>query len=104
MMHMCSLWNEYFLINFREVVNLSQFLSWMQKQVEAKKAELELARAEAARVVVEAQGTAQRNQILNASITDNLIRYKQALAQEDCATNAKCTMIIGNATPIVNTK
>lgn len=76
----------------------------MQKQVEAKKAELELARAEAARVVVEAEGTARRNNILNASITDNLIRYKQALAQEDCAANSKCTMIIGNATPIVNTK
>lgn len=76
----------------------------MQKQVEAKKAELELARAEAARVVVEAQGTAQRNNILNASITDNLIRYKQALAQEQCADSAKCTMIVGNATPIINTK
>lgn len=76
----------------------------MQKQVEAKKAELELARAEAARVVVEAEGTARRNQILNASITDNLIRYKQALAQEQCAASGKCTMIVGNATPIVNTK
>ena len=76
----------------------------MQKKVEAKKAELELARAEAARVVVEAEGTARRNQILNASITDNLIRYKQALAQEECGARAGCTMIIGNATPIVNTK
>lgn len=76
----------------------------MQKQVEAKKAELELARAEAARTVAEAEGTAKRNQILNASITDSLIRYKQALAMEECASNQHCTMIVGNATPIVNTR
>lgn len=76
----------------------------MQKQVEAKKAELELAKAEAARTVAEAEGTARRNQILNASITDNLIKYKQALAMENCASNQHCTMIVGNATPIVNTR
>lgn len=76
----------------------------MQKQVEAKKAELELAKAEAARTIAEAQGTAERNRILNASITDTLIRYKQALAMENCAVSSKCTMIVGNATPIVNTR
>ena len=76
----------------------------VQKQIEAKNAELELAKAEARRTVAEANGTAQRNAILNASITDNLIRYKQALAMEECASNSKCTMIIGNATPIINSK
>lgn len=76
----------------------------MQKQIEAKRAELELAKAEAARVIVEAEGTAKRNQILNSSITDTLVKYKQALAMENCAASAKCTMIIGNATPIINTK
>jgi regulator of protease activity HflC (stomatin/prohibitin superfamily) len=76
----------------------------VQKQIEAKNAELELAKAEARRTVAEAQGTAQRNSILNASITQTLIDYKKALAMEECASNSKCTMIIGNATPIVNTK
>lgn len=75
----------------------------MQKQVEAKNSELELARAEARRTVAEAQGTAQRNNILTASITPQLIEYKKALALEECASNQHCTMIVGNATPIVNT-
>jgi regulator of protease activity HflC (stomatin/prohibitin superfamily) len=76
----------------------------VQKQIEAKKSELELARAEAARTVAEAEGTAKRNQILNASITDTLIRYKQALAMEECASSSKCTMVIGGGTPLINTK
>lgn len=76
----------------------------MQKQVEAKKAELELAKAEAARTVAEAEGTARRNQILNASITPMLIEYKKALAMEECGSRTGCTMIVGNATPIVNTR
>lgn len=75
----------------------------VQKQIEAKRSEIELAKAEAARTVTEAEGTAKRNQILNSSITDTLIRYKQALAQEECASRAGCTMIIGNAMPIINT-
>jgi regulator of protease activity HflC (stomatin/prohibitin superfamily) len=76
----------------------------VQKQIEAKNAELELAKAEARRTVAEAQGTAQRNQILNASITDTLIRYKQALAMEECASSGKCTMVIGGGVPLINTK
>jgi regulator of protease activity HflC (stomatin/prohibitin superfamily) len=76
----------------------------VQKQIEAKNAELELAKAEARRTVAEANGTAQRNAILNASITDNLIRYKQALAMEECASSGKCTMVIGGGVPLINTK
>ena len=76
----------------------------VQKQIEAKKSELELARAEAQRTVAEAEGTAKRNAILNASITDNLIRYKQALAMEECASSGKCTMVIGGGVPLINTK
>lgn len=75
----------------------------VQKQIEAKNAELELAKAEARRTIAEAQGVAQRNNILNASITPTLIEYKKALAMENCAGNSNCTMIVGNATPIVNT-
>lgn len=76
----------------------------VQKQIEAKKSELELAKAEAARTVAEAEGTAKRNAILNASITDTLIRYKQALAMEECASSGKCTMVIGGGVPLINTK
>mgnify|MGYP006280836525 FL=1 len=76
----------------------------VQKEIEAKKQEIELAKAEAQRTVAEAQGTAQRNQILTQSITSQLIEYKKALAMEQCATSSGCTMIIGNGTPIINTK
>lgn len=76
----------------------------VQKEIEAKLQENELAKAEARRTVTEANGTAQRNAILNASITDNLIRYKQALAMEECASSGKCTMVIGGGVPLINTK
>ena len=75
----------------------------VQKQIEAKRQEIELAKAEAQRTVAEAQGTAQRNQILTQSITPQLIEYKKALAMEECGTRTGCTMIVGNATPIINT-
>ena len=75
----------------------------VQKEIEAKRQEIELAKAEALRTVAEAQGTAQRNQILTQSITPQLIEYKKALAMEECGSRVGCTMIVGNATPIVNT-
>jgi regulator of protease activity HflC (stomatin/prohibitin superfamily) len=76
----------------------------VQKEIEAKKQEIDLAKAEAQRTVAEAQGTAQRNQILNASITQTLIDYKKALAMEECAASSKCTMVIGGGVPLINTK
>ena len=76
----------------------------VQKQIEAKNAELELAKAEARRTVAEAEGTAKRNQILNSSITQTLIDYKKALAMEECASSSKCTMVIGGGVPLINTK
>ena len=69
-----------------------------------KKKEIDLAKAEAQRTVAEAQGVAQRNNILNSSITQTLIDYKKALAMEECASNAKCTMVIGGGVPLINTK
>lgn len=73
----------------------------MGKLVDTKNAELALAQAEAKRVIIEAEGTAKRNAILNASITPNLIEYKKANALQDCAQRSGCTMIVGNATPII---
>ncbi len=75
----------------------------VQKEIEAKRQEIDLAKAEAQRTVAEAQGVAQRNSILNSSITPTLIEYKKALAMENCAENNNCTMIIGNGSPIINT-
>lgn len=74
----------------------------VQKQVEAKKQELELAKAEAARLIVEAEGLAKRNKLLSDSITPNLIEYKRALALENCAEKPGCVMINGGASAFVD--
>ena len=76
----------------------------VQKDIEAKNLEVNLAIAEAKRIVAEARGTAERNNLLNASITPQLIEYKKALALEECGSNNNCTMIVGNAVPLINLK
>lgn len=73
----------------------------MEKQVETKQAELQLAKAEAERVVVEAKGLADRNELISRSVSSQLIEYNKAIALQNCAKNKNCTMIVGNATPIV---
>lgn len=73
----------------------------MEKQVETKQAELQLAKAEAERVVVEAKGLADRNELISRSVSNQLIEYNKAIALQNCANNKNCTMIVGNATPIV---
>ncbi len=76
----------------------------MQKQTEAKNLEVDLAKAEAKRLYAEAEGLAKANEKIASSITQQLIDLKKAEAMKECATNAKCTMIFGNATPIIDTR
>jgi SPFH domain / Band 7 family len=57
----------------------------MQKEIEAKELENKLAQAEAKRKITEAEGIATSNTKISASVTDNLIRYKQAEAMKEAA-------------------
>lgn len=54
----------------------------VQKQIEAKNNQIELARKEADRLKVEAQGQAVANGILAASLTPSYIQYKQVEAMQ----------------------
>lgn len=70
----------------------------MQKQVEAKNAELALAEAEARRKIVEAQGEATANQLVAASLTENLVRVKAIDAQAKFASQGTHTVLMQSGT------
>lgn len=57
----------------------------MQKQVEAKRNELELAKAEADRLKAEADGIATSNKIISDSLTPQFIEYKKIEAMKEFA-------------------
>lgn len=66
----------------------------MQKQVEAKNAELALAEAEARRKIVEAQGEATANRLVADSLTSNLVQIKAIEAQAKFATQGTHTVLM----------
>ena len=70
----------------------------MQKQVEAKENELALAKAEAARKIVEAQGEATANNLIAASLTGNLVQIKAIEAQSRFATQGTHTVLMQSGT------
>ena len=75
--------------------------------IERKRKEIELAKAEAERLVVEAEGQARANQILSASLTPALKEIKLAELQRDAALaiagKAGNTVLLGGgAQPLVN--
>lgn len=75
----------------------------VQKQIEAKKGQIDLAKAEAERQRVEAEGTARANKILADSITDQYIRYKQVEALASFAGKGTHTVLLQpGAQPLVN--
>lgn len=77
----------------------------MQKQVEAKQNELELAKAEAARKVVEAQGVADSNEIVARSLTPQFIQYKQIEAMQSFASDGTHTVVLPSGiNPLVTIK
>jgi regulator of protease activity HflC (stomatin/prohibitin superfamily) len=66
----------------------------VDQQIEAKIKQGELAKAEANRLLIEAQGQAAANNAINASITDKLIRMREIAAQESIASKAGNTTIM----------
>jgi regulator of protease activity HflC (stomatin/prohibitin superfamily) len=75
--------------------------------IERKRKEVELAKAEAERLIVEAEGQAKANQILSASLTPALKEIKLAELQRDAAlaiaNKAGNTVLLGGgAQPLVN--
>lgn len=74
----------------------------VQKQIEAKENEVKLARAEAERKRVEAEGTAKANAILASSLTDQFLRYEQIKMQREFAGKGTHTVLMpSNATPLI---
>lgn len=53
--------------------------------IERKRKEIELARAEAERLIVEAEGAAKANAIVSASLTDKLVRLREIEAGKEAA-------------------
>ncbi|MFG6442875.1 SPFH domain-containing protein [Pelomonas margarita] len=75
--------------------------------IERKRKEVELAKAEAERLIVEAEGQAKANQIISASLTPALKEIKLAELQRDAAlaiaNKAGNTVLLGGgAQPLVN--
>lgn len=76
-----------------------------QFEVSRKQQELQLAQAEAERLVVEAQGQARANEIIANSITPNLIRLREIEMQAKFAKEGTHTVLMGGAaTPLLNVK
>lgn len=76
----------------------------VQKQIEAKNQEIQLAQAEAKRLKEEALGEAQANEIIANSITPNLIKLREIEMQAKFAKEGTHTVLMGAATPLVNVK
>lgn len=77
----------------------------MQKQVEAKHNELELAKAEAARKIVEAQGIADSNDIIARSLTPSYLKYKEIEAMQSFAHEGTHTVVLPSGiNPLVSIK
>lgn len=78
------------------------------QNIARKLKEIELAAAEADRLRVQAQGEADANQILGASLTGNVMQLRMAEIQRDtivASSKAGATVINGvNATPLIQTK
>lgn len=77
----------------------------MQKQVEAKKNEVQLALAEAERKEAEANGIATANKIISESLTPEYLQYKQIEAMQLFAGQGTHTVLMpNNVTPLLNVK
>jgi len=77
----------------------------VEKAIEAKNKEVDLAKAEAARKREEAQGTADYNRKIAESLSDKLLQYKQLEVQEKFAGAGTHTVIMPSNTPaLINLK
>lgn len=78
----------------------------VDQEIEAKVKQGELAKAEAKRILIEAEGQAAANNAINASITPNLIRMREIAAQEAIAAKTGNTtiMVPYGTQPLVSVK
>jgi prohibitin 1 len=85
-------------------VNVRNLLT--DQAIEKKRREVGLAKAEAERLVVEAKGQAEANEIVSRSLTPALKAIKLAELQRDAAIaiagKAGNTVLLGSSTPLVN--
>lgn len=77
--------------------------------IEKKRKEVELAKAEAERLIVEAKGQAEANEIISRSLTPSLERIKLAELQKETATEiakkaGNTVLLGGSAAPLVSVK
>lgn len=77
--------------------------------IERKRKEVELAKAEAERLVVEAKGQAEANEIISRSLTPSLERIKLAELQRDTAAaiaskEGNTVLLGGSAQPLISVK
>ncbi len=76
--------------------------------IQKKLKEVDLARAEAERLIVQAEGEAKANKIISESLTTALKELRLAEIQRDTAIaiagKAGNTVLMGNATPLVQVK
>lgn len=77
----------------------------MQKQVEAKKSEKDLAIAEAERKLAEANGIKSYNEMITKSITNELLEYKRIEAMKEFAKEGTHTVIMpSDSKSLINVK
>jgi len=94
------------LVTDANIENAIRERAKVDQQIEAKRKEIELAKAEAERQVVEAEGHAKSNRILAESLTPALIRMKEIEAMQAFAKQGNSTVVLpaGGATPLINLK
>ncbi len=73
----------------------------VQKQVEAKTGQIALAKAEAERLRVEAEGQAAANRAINNSLTPMLVEIRRIEMQEKLAKEGTHTLFIDTKSPIL---
>lgn len=91
------------LVTDRKIEQSNQANAEMQNRINQKAKEIELARQEAERKRVEAEGEARANKIIADSLDSRLIELKRIEAQQAFARQGTHTVLMqGNATPLIN--
>jgi regulator of protease activity HflC (stomatin/prohibitin superfamily) len=97
-------------VNIRNIVTDPQIeaairsAAQTQFEVSRKQQELDLAKAEAARLRVESEGKAAANRIIADSLTQSLLRLREIEMQAAFASGGTHTVLLGGATPLIQVK